>query len=91
MTNPSTPVEQLVDAVQNLKQFLPDGCELFGQGDLKIIGPYPAGAGGSADIWLAEMSDGIRVAIKSYRYYSSSSRLSVYLVSGEHPTTCSSH
>ena len=83
LNNPGTPPEHLVDAVQNLGPFLPTGCELLGQGDLKIVGSSPVDAGGFADIWVGEMDDGTKVAIKSYRYYSSSSCLPTYLVSVE--------
>ena len=84
MNNTSTPPEHLVDAVHNLKPFLPSGCELLGQGDLKIAGSRPIGAGGFADVWVGEMNDGMTVAIKSHRYYSSSSCLHVYSVRTGH-------
>ena len=83
MDSPGTPPEHLVDAVRNLVPFLPVGCEQLGQGDLKIVGSSPVDAGGFADIWVGERDDGTRVAIKSYRYYSSSSCLPAYLVSAE--------
>ena len=91
MNNPGTQPENLIDAVRNLQPFLPSGCELLGQGDLKITCSYPIDAGGFADVWLGEMNDGMTVAIKSHRYYSSSSCLSVYLVSTEHYQTCPAH
>ena len=81
MNNPGTPPEQLVVAVQNLKQFLPSGCEVLGEGDLKIPGPYPTSEGGFADVWLGEMKDGTTVAIKSQRRHSSLSCLPAFLVS----------
>jgi hypothetical protein len=84
MNDPSTPSEDLVDAVHNLKPFLPSGCEIMGQGDLKIAGSGPINAGGFADIWVGKRDDGTKVAIKSYRHYSSSSSLPIYLVSVEH-------
>lgn len=84
MINPGAPPEHLVNAVEDLKSFLPVGCDLLGQGDLKIIGSRPIDAGGFADVWLGEMNDGTVVAIKSHRYYSSSSCLPMYLVSGEY-------
>jgi len=83
LSDPGTPPEHLVDAVRNLGPFLPTGCELLGQGDLKIVGSTPVDAGGFADIWAGERDDGTKVAIKSYRYYSSSSCLPTYLVSVE--------
>ena len=81
MANYGTLPEELVDAVHHLKPFLPIGCEFLGQDDLKIVGPYPIDAGGLADVWAGEKTDGTRLAIKSHRCYSSSSHLPVYLVS----------
>jgi hypothetical protein len=83
MNSPGTPPERLVEAVRNLGPFLSVGCEMLGQGDLKIVGSRPVDAGGFADIWIGERDDGTKVAIKSYRYYSSSSCLPIYLVSVE--------
>jgi len=83
VNNPDTPPERLVDAIQNLKPFLPTGCELLGQGDLKIISSHPIDAGGFADVWVGERHDGTKVAIKSYRCHSSSTCLPIYLVSNE--------
>jgi len=84
MSDPGTPPERIVDVVRNLKPFLPSDCELLGQEDLDIIGSCPIDAGGFADVWVAVMKDGTKVAIKSHRYYSSSSCLPIYLVSNEH-------
>ena len=83
MNDPGTSPEHFVDAVRRLKPPLPIGCELLGQGDLRILGSYPIDAGGFADVWLGEKSDGTLVAVKSHRYYSSSSCLPAYLVSSE--------
>ena len=84
LSNPSTPPEQIIDAVQNLKSLLlANGCELLGQGDLRMVGSRPIDAGSFADVWAGEMKDGTTVAIKSYRRYSSLSCLPVYQVSGE--------
>jgi len=55
----------------------------MGQGDLKVTGSRPIDAGGFADIWVGERDDGTKVAIKSQRYYSSSSCLPIYSVSVE--------
>lgn len=87
MNNPGTPPEQLVVAVQNLKPFLPSGCEVLGEEDLKISGPYPASEGGFASVWIGEMKDGTTVAIKSQRRYSLSSSLPAFSVSGNCHTT----
>ena len=81
VNNTGTPPEHLVDAVRNLRPFLPTGCELLGEGDLKVVGSSPIDAGGFADVWVGERDDGTKVAIKLYRYYSSSSCLPTYLVS----------
>jgi len=83
MNNLNTPPEHLVDAVRNLEPFLPTGCELLGQEDLKIISSYPIAAGGFADVWAGERNDGTAIAIKSYRRYSSSTCLLIYSVSDE--------
>jgi len=89
VNNTGTPPEHLVDTVRNLGPLLPIGCELLGQGDLKIIGSSPVDAGGFADIWVGERDDGTKVAIKSYRYYSSSSCLPTYLVGVSDTAMCS--
>lgn len=81
LDSPGTPPEHLVDAVRNLGPFLPTGCELFEQGDLKVVGIRPIDAGGFADLWVGVRKDGTKVAIKSHRCYSSLSCLPTYLVS----------
>lgn len=81
VNDPSTPPECLVEAVRNLRQFLPIECKLLGRGDLNITGSHPVAAGGLADVWVGEMN-GTIVAIKSFRRHASSSCLPVYLVSG---------
>ena len=79
--NSGTPPENLADAIRRLKPFLPAGCKLLGQGDLKVVGSRPIDAGGFADIWAGEMNDGTAVVIKSPRCHSSSSCLPAYSVS----------
>lgn len=81
INNPGTLPEYLVEAVQRWKPSLPIRCALFGQGEMKIVGSFPINAGGFADLWIGEMNDGTVVAIKSYRCYSSSSCVPIYLVS----------
>ena len=83
ITNSDTSPEHLVTAVRDLLPLLPIGCKLFGQGDLHIVGSYPINAGGLADVWVGKMNNGMAVAIKSYRHYSSSSCLPIYVVSVE--------
>lgn len=83
VNNSDASPQRLVDAVRNFKPFLPIRCEVFGRGDLTITGSRPIAAGGWGDVWVGEMN-GTMVAIKSYRYNASSSRLPVYLVGDEH-------
>ena len=84
MNNPGTPPEQLVATVRVLKPFLPAGCQVLGEGDITIFGPHPVSEGGFAEVWIGEMKDGTRVAIKSQRRHSSSGCLPAFLVSGEY-------
>jgi len=79
--NPGTPPENLVDAIRCLQPFLPAGCELLGQGDLKIAESRPIDAGSFVDVWAGKRNDGTAVVIKSPRCHSSSSCLPAYLVS----------
>ena len=88
MINPGTPPEYLVIAVWDLLPSLPIGCELFGENDLDVIGSRCINAGGFADVWMGKMNNGTTVAIKSYRYYSSSSCLSIYIVSTKRNRVC---
>ena len=81
IVNPGAVPEHLVDAVHHLKPLLPVNCEFLGLGDLKIVGSRPVDAGGFADVWIGERNDSTMVAIKSHRYYSSSSCLPVFSVS----------
>ena len=89
VTNPGTPPEHLVDAVRCLKPFLPIGCELLGQDDLRIVGSSPIDADGFADVWVGERNDGTVVAIKSHRHHATLSCRSIYLVS--HQRSLSGH
>jgi hypothetical protein len=73
--------EHLVDLVLYLRPLLPDSCRWMEQGALEIVGTYPFAAGGIADVWVGMIGDR-RVAIKSYRCYSSSNYLPTYVVSG---------
>jgi len=38
VNNTGTPPEHLINAVRNLRPFLPIGCELLGEGNLKVVG-----------------------------------------------------
>jgi len=80
VANPTALPEDLVDAVRNLKPYLPIGCELLGQDDLNVVGAHPIDAGGFADVWVGKRNDGTVVAIKSHRHRYSSSCLPIYSV-----------
>lgn len=71
----------LVDLVSHLRPLLPGGCEWLGQGALDVIGEFPIGAGGIAEVWAGKMGSR-KVAIKVYRCNSSSNCLPTYVVSG---------
>lgn len=80
IANPIALPEDLVDAVRDLKPFLPIGCEFLGPGDVTIVGTRPINADGFADVWAGKRNNGTVVAIKSHRYHSSSSCLPIYSV-----------
>ena len=72
--------EHLIDLVSHLPPLLPDSCEWLRKEALKVVGRHPIDAGGVADVWVGVMGDH-KVAIKSYRYDSSSDYLPTYMVS----------
>ena len=72
--------EHLIDLVSRLPPLLPDSCEWLEQGALSVVGEHPVDAGSVADVWVGMMGHR-KVAIKSYRYYSSSDYLPTYVVS----------
>ena len=73
--------EHLVDLVHHLQSLLPGSCEWLEQGALEFVGEHPVDAGGVADIWVGEMDNRRKVAIKAYRCYSSSNNFPTYVVS----------
>jgi len=79
--------EHLIDLVSHLPPLLPDSCEWLEEGALKIIGKRPIDAGSVADVWVGVMGSR-KVAIKSYRYCSSSDYLPTYMVSDTQPLLC---
>lgn len=84
--DPSAPCEHLAGLMPHLQSLLPDGCEwlergALERGALEFVGDHPVDAGGFADVWVGAMGSR-RVAIKSYRRYSSSDNLLAYAVSG---------
>jgi len=76
--------DHLIDLVSHLPPLLPDSCKWLERGDLEVIGERPIDVGGVADVW-AGMMGARKVAIKSYRYYSSSDYLPTFVVSGVCP------
>ena len=78
--DPETQHEYLRDLVLRLQESLPVGFQQLDQGVLEVVGRFPVGAGGVADIWLGMMGNR-KVAIKSYRRYSSSDWLPSCVVS----------
>ena len=83
MNDAGVPTERLVNAVRDLEPFI-SKCQLLGKGkgDLEVTGSDPISSGGFADIWAGKRN-GNCVAIKSFRYNSSSTCLPIYLVSDE--------
>ena len=79
--------EHLIDLVSRLPPSLPDGCEWLEKGALQVVGEHPFDAGSVADVWVG-LTGNRKVAIKSYRYCSSSDYLPTYVVSETQPTVC---
>jgi hypothetical protein len=79
--DPDAQCEHLIDLVSHLQSLLPGSCEWLEQRALEVVGEHPVDAGGVADVWLGMMGNR-KVAIKSYRCYSSSDYLPTYVVSG---------
>jgi hypothetical protein len=63
------PEPRLADAVRCDEPPLPPNCSRLQPEDVKILGDRPARAGAFTDIWDGSLA-GERVAIKSYRIYS---------------------
>ena len=63
--------EEFAQAVEALRPLMPPSCCIFGLRDIQLIDHRPFAAGGFADIWGAEFH-GRKVALKSYRCYTSS-------------------
>ena len=80
--------EHLIDLVSRLPPLLPDGCEWLEKGALQVIGEHPFDAGSIADVWVGLMGNRRKVAIKAYRYCSSSDYLPTYVVSETRPAVC---
>ena len=68
------------DLVLRLQESLPADCKWLDEATIQVDGEFPKAAGGTANVWVGIM--GVRkVAIKSYRCYSSSDWLPNYVVS----------
>jgi len=72
--------EHLIGLVSHPPPLLPDSCGWLERGALVVIGEHPIDAGSVADVWVGMMGNR-KVAIKSYRYHSSSDYLPTYVVS----------
>ena len=72
--------EYLVGLMCPLRSLLPGSCEWLEQGALEFVGEHPVDAGGAADVWAGKMGDR-KVAIKSFRCYSSTDYVVTYVVS----------
>ena len=86
---PSLPIDTesrrgaLLGLLLRLQESLPADCERLDQGTIEVVGQFPAAAGGIADVWEGRIGKR-KVAIKSYRCYSSSDRLPTDVVSRPH-------
>ena len=77
--DPNAISEHLVDLARHFRSLLP-GSERVEEGTLEVIGERPVDAGGVADVWVGRMGNR-KIAIKAYRYNSSSNYLSTFVVS----------
>jgi hypothetical protein len=68
--NGISPPQHYTQMAQGLRSSLPSTCRWLGPEEVKIVGEYPIGAGGFADIWEGTL-DGHKVAVKLYRCYMS--------------------
>ena len=78
--SPATDPGTLVDLAGRLRSFLPPGYRWLEQDDLKVVGTLPVDAGGFADVWVGGVGDQ-RVAVKSYRCFTSADYIPTYNVS----------
>ena len=82
-TDPGALCEHLVGLVSNLRPLLPAGCGWLEQGSIEVVGEHPVDGGGVADLWVGRIGNR-KVAIKAYRYDSSSNCSVAYTVSATH-------
>ena len=76
----ATDLGTLVHLAGRLQRILPPNYRWLGQEDLKVVGIHPIDAGSFADVWVGDMDDR-RVAVKSYRCYTSGDGIPTYNVS----------
>ena len=81
MIDPDT----LISLADRLRPILPSNYRWLGQGDLNVVGTCPLDAGGFANVWIGELSDQ-KVAVKSYRCYSSADYILIYTASHPYPS-----
>jgi len=85
--DPDEVCEHLIDLVSRIPSLLPDSGEWLERGVLEVIGGHPIAAGDVADIWVGILGNR-KVAIKSYRYSSSSNYMPTYVVSNNASGMC---
>ena len=71
--------EHLIDLVSRIPSLLPESGEWLERGVLDVVGEHPIAAGDVADVWVGMMGNR-KVAIKSYRYCSTSNYMPAYVV-----------
>ena len=81
---PETDSSTFIDLAGGLRLSVPPSCRWVGPEDLRVVGACPVDAGGFADIWVGEMNDR-KVAVKSYRCYSSASCTPIHKVCRSQP------
>ena len=79
-TDPGALGDHLIDLVAHLRPLLPAGCGWLEQGSPEVFWGQPVDAGGVADIRAGKIGNR-KVAIKVYRYDSSSNYSVTYAVS----------
>ena len=70
-------IDTLISMAGRLRPSLPANCLWLEEEDLKVVGVHPVDAGGFANVWVGEMGDR-KVAIKSYRCYTSADYAQIY-------------
>jgi len=79
-TDPDALCRLLVELGRHLRPLLPSDREWMEEGAIEVVNDIPVDAGQFADV-LVGMKGSLRVAIKHYRFHSSSDYLPAYVVS----------